>query len=497
MQSAYRDIIKHSAIYGLGQILTRVASFLLLPIYTSYLTPADYGIIAILDLVAGMLGILIGAGMGSAVNRFHFEANTDLERSQVWWTGFSFAVGVGVILVFPVFLAREFVAQTVFGDSVQEGGYFLGLVLATTWLNIQSSFLDDYLRIRKWSSLSVSLNFIRLLLNLALNISLLAVWEWGISGILVGNLVANGIATVVLFYIFNRNVGRFQFKTQTLSQLLKYGGPLILTGVISFLTHQGDRYLINIFMDLNEVGIYSLANTIGQAINTLWLLPFGMIWSVVALEIATQKNSKEIFVIVFQYFMYGLALLVLGVSLFAKPILAIVANEEYMSAAELIPIISLAYLFFSMHVHFRVPVLLSKRTSTLIPAFVCALIVNFSGNYFLIPIYGAMGAAWVSVLSFFVYSFVGLYQYRKIDQYDYPFMKCGLILMGMIVTYGMFVQVAQQYGETILVYGMGVCLWMIWAFILFGPILKTIFNEGGILGMKIPMLVPQSISSKS
>ena len=66
MKSHYRDILKHSGVYGLGQVLSRLASVLMLPLYTHYLRPADYGTIAILDLTAGVVGIIIGGGMVSA-----------------------------------------------------------------------------------------------------------------------------------------------------------------------------------------------------------------------------------------------------------------------------------------------------------------------------------------------------------------------------------------------------------------------------------------------
>ena len=67
VRNAYWEIAKHSAVYGVGQILGRVALLLLLPLYTSYLRPADYGCVAILDLTSAVLAILLGGGIASAV----------------------------------------------------------------------------------------------------------------------------------------------------------------------------------------------------------------------------------------------------------------------------------------------------------------------------------------------------------------------------------------------------------------------------------------------
>jgi O-antigen/teichoic acid export membrane protein len=82
-----KDILKHSSVYAVGQILSRFASILLLPLYTRCLSPADYGCVAILDLTAGILAILIGSGMASAVMRSHFDSDDEEYRSRVWWTG--------------------------------------------------------------------------------------------------------------------------------------------------------------------------------------------------------------------------------------------------------------------------------------------------------------------------------------------------------------------------------------------------------------------------
>ena len=107
MRTIYQGLLKHSAIYGIGQVLSRLASVLLLPVYTSYLTLADYGVIAILDFFAGILAILIGAGMGRAATRFHFEAKDESERSQVWWTGLAFVVVVGMGFLLVAMLCRD------------------------------------------------------------------------------------------------------------------------------------------------------------------------------------------------------------------------------------------------------------------------------------------------------------------------------------------------------------------------------------------------------
>jgi len=187
MQGFYRDLMKHSAVYGLGQVLSRLASFLLLPVYTSYLRPADYGVIAILDFFAGIFGLLIGARMGAAITRYYFEAKDDVGRNQVWWTGLTLVLITGTAFLFPTMFFRDDLADLTLGTSVKHGAFFYALILPTMWLTIVGQVLDCYLRVRKWSGTSVCVNLIRLVLNISLNVYFLAALHLGVTGILVAN----------------------------------------------------------------------------------------------------------------------------------------------------------------------------------------------------------------------------------------------------------------------------------------------------------------------
>ncbi|GJL58152.1 MAG: undecaprenyl-diphospho-oligosaccharide flippase [Nitrospirales bacterium] len=464
----YRELAKHSAIYGGGQVLTRLASFLLLPIYTTYLRPSDYGVIAILDLIAGLLSIMIASGMLGAMNRYHFEAKSDKSRRQVWWTGLTFIATTSTVFVLMGLVLRDELAGQIVGAAVPEGGFYLILILATFWFGSLGQLPALFLRIHKRSDIFVGFSLARLIINIALNVYFLVFLDLGITGILTGNLVAECANTLGLMSIFSRRLGAYAFEWSLGAQLYKFGAPLVLTGLFSTGMHQANRYFLNVFLDLEEVGLYSIAYTIAQAVNSLCLLPFAMIWSVLIYEIANQPNAKEIYVCVFEYFTYGVALILFGVSLFAKPLLQVIVAPDYLSAERFIPILCLAFLIFSLHEHFKVPVLLSKRTIVLIPVAAVAALVNIGANLAFIPLYGAAGAAWASVLTFAFYSLGGLWWYRKIDCYEYPLKKGALVVVGLCVSYLGFKVLEQSQIQNGLLFSLGTLIWLFWAIGLFG-----------------------------
>jgi O-antigen/teichoic acid export membrane protein len=468
LNAAHRDILKHSSIYGLGQVLRRLASFLLLPFYTRHLLPEGYGCLAILDLTAALLSVVIGSGMAAAVTRYHFDARDDVERSRVWWTGLAILGTVATLVLALVWIVREPLARLTLGPEESQGGYYYQLILITVWFEAVGQVLDSYLRVRKWSTTYVGSSFLCLLLNIALNVYFLGPLGLGVAGLLWGNLITTGLWRIFGLAVFLYSGSWHGLDWLLGSRLIRFGSPLIVTALMSLIMHQADRYLLHLFVGLDQVGIYSLAYSIGQAVNTLYFLPFISIWGVVIYEIAEQKHAKKIYAQVFQYFVYCQMLIFLLVSLFAKPLLALVAAPAFLDAEGIIPIVCLAYLFFSLHEHFKVPALLAKRTLSLLPAFIAAAAINIIANLLLIPRLGLPGAAWTSVLTFATFSFLGLWRYRLIDKYEYPFTRCAAVLAGMITTYLTFRLLDRMGLRPLWLYAFSAVAWCAWAVLLFG-----------------------------
>jgi O-antigen/teichoic acid export membrane protein len=472
----YRDLLKHSSIYGLGQILSRIASILLLPLYTNYLSPAQYGTINLLDITIGLLAMLVGAGMSSAVSRYHFETDDPSERNRVWGSGFIFLALTSTLALAVAWLFRDQLAILTLGKDEPNGGYFYSLTLATLWFNVLAELANTYLRVHKWSVLYLACSVGRLLFNIALNVLFLVVLQRGVAGILLGNLCAAAASAGVLLAVVAFSERRLAFRWSLMGKLLHFGAPLIGTALLGWLIHSGDRYILVHWVSKEQVGIYALASQMGQGINTLFHMPFVFIWTVVIYEIAKQPNAKEIYARVFDCYVSLLALIMLGVSLFAGPILRVLAAEDYSSAADLVPIVCLSYLLFSMHKHFEVPALLAKRTVSMLPSSLVAAALTIGLNWLLIPWWGILAAAWVRVAAFAAFSFVGLLIYRRIDRYDYPLLRIGVRLAGMMATYLGLRPLGQLGVPPLAIWAVSAFAWMAWAILLFGPLLWQVYR---------------------
>ncbi|MFK7818687.1 MAG: oligosaccharide flippase family protein [Planctomycetaceae bacterium] len=443
-----KDLLKHSGIYAIGQILSRIASVVLLPVYTEYLAPADYGVVGILDLTAAILSVMIGAGMASAITRYHFEDNSEQHFDRVWWTGIAYIAGVSFLLIFSMWLGRNILTEVTLGRAISEGhitlpegSWFYSLALANCWAYCIGYVGDTYLRVRKRSGLFVLFALGRLLINVGLNVYFLVVLKWGVEGLLLGNLISTILQTtgMLMFFVWER--GKPVFDMVLMKAMVRFSSPMIVTALLAMLMHEADRVIMQDTASMREVGVYSFAHKIGFAIESLCILPFASIWNVSLYEIAERDDAKKLYGDIFKYFVYGFGVLLLGGALIVHPVLPLLVNMDYLESLDQIAVVLLGFFFFGMHFMFEVPALLYKRTMLLVPAAIAGVVVNIVANYWLIPLevngvaLGGFGAGWAGVLTYVVYGAVGLLCYRHLYPINYPWKRPLLALLGFCATY--------------------------------------------------------------
>ncbi|MFY9254494.1 MAG: oligosaccharide flippase family protein [Fuerstiella sp.] len=463
-----RDLLKHSSVYMIGQILTRMASVLLLPFYTHVLTPADYGITAILDLLAALLSTFIAGGMISAVTRHHFDGDDKAHQDKVWWTGLTMVGTVCTIIAVPMLLGRQALSDLTLGPEVANGAWLYVLTIATMWFTVVGMILDAYLRVMKWSGVFVAISLGRLILNVSLNVWLIVGMKMGVEGLLLGNLVSTVLHTSVLMTVFVKSRGAFRTDSEIGRHMIRFATPLVVTALASMMMHEADRYFLRIWESMDEVGIYSLAHKIGFAVNTLCLLPFISIWHVAIYDIENMPDSRRVFSKMFGWFTAGLGILLLGASLTVHPILPMLTPDAYSESIELISVILLGFYVFGLSFMFEVPSLLTKNTRLMIPGSIAGLIVNVVANVLLIPVIGSWGAAWAGVLTYLTYSFTILYFNRRAMKLEYPwgrfaFSTTALIASYVAIRFGVFPHVNAWWQ---IAASVAVCA--AWAVVLFG-----------------------------
>ncbi len=399
-------LLKHSSIYGLAPGMGRLAGFLMIPVYTVYLSPDDYGVMELLVLTTSLIEMVVGVGIAHGVTRFYFDSDIQSERNKVVSSAF---IGLGAVLM-PVVVGL-IACSSLFAEHVLDNPEYTTLfVIAfiSMGLTMLNNINISYLRAEKQSTLVVAASIGQLIVNLTLNIIFIVYLEMGIAGIFWGNLAAAAMSMSIVTPLVLRKVG-LGFSKDVIKGLVKFGLPLIPSNIASYIVIASDRYFIKEYVSLGQTGIYGLGYKFGSLVMNFVTSPFNQIYGPRRLEAFKAEGSGELFGKVFTYFVFVIVFGGMGISVLARDVVHIMAEQRYWDAYKIVPLITLAHIVLSFFYHFNVGITYSKKTKYFAYINVTNAIVNLGLNITLIPIYGIWGAAWATFICYFLRSSMGFY----------------------------------------------------------------------------------------
>ncbi len=194
MDNVLKNLSKHTLIYGAGIILSRAAGLLMIPIYTRYLVPKDYGLLELLDLFVYVVGILVAMAIRSSVNRFFYDSEDPEVRRDVIATAFISTSGISLWAAGVLILFAPDLSSLIFQTPVYAP--FIRIVLATFWVNTVAELGFVYIQAQQKSFLFSILSIVRLVITLSMNILFLVGLGMGVEGILVSGLIAGTLFAI-------------------------------------------------------------------------------------------------------------------------------------------------------------------------------------------------------------------------------------------------------------------------------------------------------------
>ena len=394
-----RHVGKHALIYGLGIVLSRAVSFIMLPIYTRYLTPSDYGVMELISMTLDVISMIAGAQLAVGIFRYYHKAQHVVEKNAVVSTAL-FALAVSYSLVGTVaFLGAGPLSSLIF-RSLEHAPL---IRIAAVGFAAQGLMIVPltYARARDRSTLFFVANAVKLAIGLGLNLLLVVHFEMGVKGVLISNLIAAGVVGVWLTGMVVRDVG-LRFSRDATRDLLRYGIPMIGTWLAAFISTYADRYFLQATGDTAAVGLYSLAYTFGFILTVLGQVPFMQIWESKRFEIARLEDRDMYLAKGFVYLNLLLLTVAVGIALFVGDLLRLIASPAFFGAARIVPLILIAYVFQAWTNAVEIGILVRERTGLLSLANWIAAAVALVLYAVLIPRWLGFGAAIATVVAFAV-----------------------------------------------------------------------------------------------
>jgi O-antigen/teichoic acid export membrane protein len=394
-----KRLVRDSLVYGLGFVMSRLASVIMLPLYTRLLTPADYGVLQLLQITLDVAAILLSQGTTAGVMRFYFKSSDPEERNAVLTSAFATLTGLHLLGGLAIVAAAPLIWQHALSgagsvEMVRIAGlnFFLGTFMPVPMLLMQAEQ-----RSTTYTMVSVS----KLLLQLTGNVLFLVVFGLGVKGILLSSSIAASVTGIPMAVWMLRRTG-WRVKLSAVRALRAFGLPYQVTAVATFALQFGDRFFLEHYRTMAEVGVYGLAYQFGTLLASLSSVPMQRAWSPIMYQLAQAPAEERDAEYNRGLFMVTLATCTVGVgiSLFCGPVLTFMARPGFWGAVPLVPIVLVAYLIQAWTAAVKIGIDVSERTTRYtIAAWVGAAVVMVSYAV-LIPRYGMYGAAFATILGF-------------------------------------------------------------------------------------------------
>ena len=417
-------LLKHSSVYGFGIVIGHFISFLLLPLYTRYLTPADYGVMALVDLVRWVIGLIISLGVIDSIARFYYEYQDLKTRNTVISSAYWITV-VLIIVSYPILhYISPFLSSLVFHTMEYSKIFYIALLALL--FGLLTDIGISYLRIRALSVKYVKINLVRMVFTIICNIFFVVYLETGIIGIFYANLLSSIVFSLFLALIVLKETG-FGFSIHISKEMICFSFPLIFSSISRGIVNESDKLFINYFFSPIETGLYTIAQKFGTAIHSLITSPFLQAYLPRRFEIMKNAEAKQEYSKILTYYSIAICSIGLLVSMFSTEILLVMTTEQYHDAAKFIPAIVLSMIIFGFKYHFDIGMVIEKKTKYIAYINITSMLVNISLNWLLIKRFGIVGAIVSMNCSYLTTDLLSLFFSQKLFPIPFDYIRIFLI----------------------------------------------------------------------
>ena len=385
---------RHSLVYGIGGLVSRILAVLLLPLYTHYLTRADYGAIETLIALTAVLVIVLRAGISSAFFRYYFDARTDEERVVVVRTSFWFTMTMATAGLFAGLVLAAPIAHALNGMTP-------GLVRAAfvgLWAQMNYEQLTSLFRVEERSVQFAIASLANVLVTIAATVLLVAVWHKGAVGVLVGNFTGTLVVYVVLLAYRRYQLG-LELSRSLLREMNRFGLPLVPSGLALWAINFVDRLFLNTISGAAETGLYSIGVRISSVIIFLFTA-FRTAWPAFAYSIEDDREARRTYAFVLTYLLLVCSWLSVALGLLAPWIVRVLTTPRFYEGARVVALLCFAATAYAGYTVMAIGIGRVRRTQFNWIITFAAAALNIGLNIALIPPYGMIGAAIATVAAY-------------------------------------------------------------------------------------------------
>ena len=416
--------------------MARMVTFLLLPLYTNVFTAEEYGVISLAYVFMGFMGVVLHYGLDVALMKQYVQTKNE-EKTLFFSSAYVSLVVTSLLFAIVVSFNQNALAPIILDSNYPR------LILLIAWIlfcDVLWSVPQLILRAEEKPTKYIALSLTNVIATMALNLVFVLVLKMGIEGVLLSNLIVSGGLLIISLPIVLKRFSIKHVSGKHWQRLMTFGLPFLPAGIFSMLMEIADRYLLKWLTNMETVGLYSAGYKIGM-LMMLAVMGFNMGWQPFFLKAGA--DQKIVFARITTYVLAILGFLWLLLYIWVDDIVRIniggisFYGEAFWPSTTIVPIIALGYWFHGAYV-LQVPgMYLQEKSKFLMMIRGVGALTNVMLNLLLIPLYGAMGAAWATCASFAAMAFMIFFMNLQSFPMEYEWGRITRVIISIMLVFAM------------------------------------------------------------
>jgi O-antigen/teichoic acid export membrane protein len=390
-----RRLATTGAAYTAASIFSKLIAVALLPLYTRYLTKADYGAAEVMFAAVVSVSIVVRLGLIEALLRFYYKDGEDPAR--VVSTSFATLFWVSTVAALVALPFAGPISEALLEESAPG---LARIAIGGLWVLTMFEFLLTLFRLEERARAYFVTTMLSVLAAIGLTVVLVVGKGEGARGLLLGSYASGAAFVLALIWVHRRSLSLW-IDRALLRRLMRFGLPTMPAELSLYLLNFVDRIILVRSAGLPAAGLYSLAVKFAQGVNVL-VRGFQLAWPPLAYSIRDDGEARRTYAAVVTWFTAGCAFVVAGMWLLSRWIVRALAAPEFFGSYKAIGLVATGVTLYALYMVLVVILGRTGRTEFNFPATVAALATNVVLNLALIPPLGIVGAGLALVASYLV-----------------------------------------------------------------------------------------------
>jgi len=419
-------LIKNTAVYTFAGMIPFIVSFLMLPIYTRFMSPDDYGVLGLLNSLSAFLLVFMGLQLANSLFRFYFEydlAGVKRYFSTVVYT--SILTNVVFITLFHIF--GKGILHLMFPEAEITYIPYILLIMITAFFTSLSICASLLLKVQEKARAVLIAALVHVILGVGLNLFFVVHKGMGAVGVLTSSAI-NSLchAAFLCWMVRSYFVAKFDFSM--LKSAFSFSVPLIANALSGVLFIHTDKWVLGYSVPIAQIGLYNIAQRISAFMQVTVksfkdsYTPSFMSDSVKDKALAGEKYGRMI-----TKWAVGISILALGLALFSEELIKLMTPPNYHAAYRFVPPLVAAYIFGGLYFFCSNIFLFEKKTAAIPLITFAAGAFNIGSNIILIPLFGALTAAYTTLVAYALTFVLALLFSRRHYRLDFDWMALAQI----------------------------------------------------------------------